>query len=127
MDAWWFDVLSEGTLPGMPNAQGFIPCVQVYRSYFDSAKDSGLTHRGAANLVADYLKEKLPDFDPTTDKKKYPMHLLDGKVSNRWHYKFPPLSECRRFFAEKMRTGGQLWSDIDSDWESPVSAPDDWE
>jgi hypothetical protein len=91
---WWLDVLTRGVLPGDYDGDGTSLRKAMYEHYIARAKDRGVARRVSDSMLGMLLKT----FAPPTQE----VRATIGDRRERARV-FPPLSECRKKFAELLQ------------------------
>jgi hypothetical protein len=100
--SWWLDILSNGFLPGDRDGQGEVATYRLFDSYIVHAGKTGRRRRASETIVGMFLKKHVPGLSR--------QYIHDGDASHT-AYVFPPLSECREYFA--------LLAHYEIEWEEP--------
>ena len=114
-DAWWYDMLTRGVLPG--GCDNSVTCskMMLFRNYKRHATDQGARHKVTAatfgKLMKKYVGPNLKNTHPRVNIRRG----LIYETRQIWCYEFPPLAECRKRFADEL---GQTieWED-NQEWE----------
>jgi hypothetical protein len=105
--AWWLDVLNRGALP-YSTGGGFEPnecrTGDLFANYITHAQQAGVRYRKSETAFGMFLRKIVP----RVDRKQQP----DGSR----YYVFPPLPECRAFFAKKLATELRWNNEGEQDW-----------
>jgi hypothetical protein len=113
--AWWLDVLRSGVLPGDKDGEGVSARDWMYADYIKHARDRGVSRRVSETALGMFLAKYAP---PTRDFRPTPT-ATRARV-------FPPLADCREFFAAKLRTEGKAeglgWGEAE-EWSGDSTAP----
>jgi hypothetical protein len=111
---WWLDVLTRGALPGDADGTGRTRTDTLYQAYVDHAKTAGASRRSIETEVGRYLAQHIPGLE----RDRTLVHQPGAAAARVRLFAFPPLSACRRAFAEQMgtHTGGLTWDDPAADW-----------
>lgn len=105
--AWWFEVLNDGALPGNPKG---CRTKALYDSYLGHAKLQGVNRRSIETQVGFFLR-KIAGARPRQEEGQ----VLDGGRRTRWRvYDFPALADCRKAYEESLGQkvdwdGGGKW------------------
>jgi Family of unknown function (DUF5906) len=108
--AWWLDVLKNGSLPGCALPPHRCPRPLLFDHYTYHAQIVGERRRNTETQLGIFLHRIIPGL---TDNRETYIHE-DAK--HRWRiYNFPPLATCREAFARELQQ--------DIDW----GEPEEWE
>jgi hypothetical protein len=112
--AWWLDVLQRGKLPSM-SAPNECAKSHIFDSYIRHATRQGTRHRSTEVMIGKFLHSYV---GPTlaTVRHEFKVQGTD-KATRERYYVFPPLSECRAYFAKKLRQDLN-WDDPEEGWEN---------
>jgi hypothetical protein len=96
--AWWLDTLTRGSLPGSAHRPECCSTKKLFDAFIDHANQTGIRRRAIETQLGIFLKGHVPGL------KKSPSDF--GSI-----YEFPPLADCRAFFAEILQQ--------DREWDEP--------
>jgi hypothetical protein len=113
--SWLLDFLRAGQLPWGENGGDYRQCKAelIFDSYIEHAKRQGVNRRAIETTLGMYLRKVFP-----TIPSPLPKVTIGGKRVPM--YRFPPLAECRRRFAEDFgQSLDHLWGDdAQEDWDT---------
>jgi Family of unknown function (DUF5906) len=114
---WWLETLRNGMLPkGTDDPDTCIKSV-LFDRYIKYADRQKINRRSIDTMIGMFLNKYVgPGLE--TKKLEYEIRLLHGKtVKKRGNgYRFPPLVECRRRFAQNLQQD-IVWEDPEQDWQ----------
>ena len=124
-NAWWLDILRKGQLPhNVKNAAAdTCPGQMLYDDYIEHARKTGALRRQIETALGIYLGKIAPGLSTKVetfvvqDAQYRPIAgaVREPPVTNRGTvYTFPPLTECRKNFEEKIHQS-MAWPD-GTDW-----------
>jgi Family of unknown function (DUF5906) len=117
---WWMEILKNGTLPGDWDGNGKAPTDLLYQHYIEHSKCRGSVRRSIETQLGNFLHDMVPGL--TKPKTTYRYYERGTEKTKRGYvYAFPPLSECRHAFSQKLGGSDLPWDDDDS-W-TPDSKP----
>ena len=112
---WWLDVLTAGKLPAPSGDAGVVPTDALYQHYTAHAKERGVTRRMGDVSLGHFLRKALGD--ALRDELRHKRTLyVGGSPTRPWCYVLPALADCRRAFAQAIRTE-IAWPDPHATWE----------
>lgn len=117
--AWWLDILRNGTLPNDYDGAGVSPSKEMYEHYLAYAKSRGTQFRKSETALGMFLYKYVPQL--LREHRPY----KDGKILPRIR-EFPPLAECRDTFAQLLQAQGMtadLGWDSTEEWEATPGLP----
>jgi hypothetical protein len=107
--AWWLDILERGQLP---KADLFIPercpASALYDDYVQHAQNAGVRRKQIETQIAIFLRKAAPKLRSNVET------ISVNEAKRGTVYRFPPLAECRKAFAEALQQT--------MEWEEPA----DW-
>jgi hypothetical protein len=125
--AWWLDTLKRGRLPGMVDEPNTCPREALFDDYVEHARRRGVYRKASETLIGIFLNKYVAG-GAELDGGRRTYWMPDGSAKRGRCYKLPPLSECRRGFAEKLQQELE-WEDADAEWinalDERVAADDD--
>jgi hypothetical protein len=118
-EKFWLDTLKSGRLPGALEGE---PCAcrksEFYEAYVRHAGRTGVHHRSIQTKVGVFLVDHVPRL--VTDQKvtyTYYTPQNDKVTMQAPAYKFPPLADCRKAFADKINQDVDWGNDVDK-WQA---------
>lgn len=120
--AWWFDTLMSGQLPAQLLGEEPRICTKqsIYRRYIRHAQLSGVNHRSIETKIATFLRKQLEPVLVTNKPR-----IAGEQVPC---FRFPPLGECRKLFAEKLGQTldwGEGWQL--EEWQQHINEDEEWQ
>jgi hypothetical protein len=117
--AWWFDTLNRGVLPGGVEGDPS-RCFkqQLFEDYVHHASQQGARRKQIETKLGMFLRKYVgPALVTERDD--------EAGEARQWFYRFPPLAECRRRFAQMLRQDIPWDGDHDDEWAAdPRSVPE---
>ena len=109
--SWWLDCLMAGsTLRVADTWEQLVRCTALFDDFIASAERIGVGRKAQETIFGRDLKRLVPGLD----KRR----LTIGTV-RAWHYKIPPLSDCRGAWDAIMQQPGDWPSEDEDDGVSP--------
>ena len=121
---WWFDVLNSGELPGGCSEVSHCPVPVLFNHYIRHASRQGGVHRRSIETQLGMFMNKHVKGLRKLERQIYTFQGR-GFIQKRegYIYAFPPLVECRKAFAEKMKQ--DLNWDDQQEWVAGKIGDDD--
>lgn len=118
MHGWWLDVLKRGVLPGYREEaipRNEMPSEVLYGDYIEHAKRQGVVRRKIETQLGMFLTKVVgPNLRRSKQTYRMPAYQYETSKKRGMVFTFPPLSDCRQFFA-KLLNEKIIWGDED-DW-----------
>jgi hypothetical protein len=115
--AWWFDTLSNGTLPWGASGPNTCPKRALYLRYIKHAQLHGVNRRQIETVIGMFLRKYVgPDLKSDRKQQYKVPHRFGHTHETGYVFEFPPLKDCRERFAKEM--GQEVsWNDPEADWQ----------
>jgi hypothetical protein len=101
---WWMDVLISGELPWGCDEVGQCPTKVLFDSYIYHARKQGVARRAIEVQIGKFLTKHVPGLRKL--ERRIFKVIYKGETAGSREgriYEFPPLAECRKAFAEKLK------------------------
>jgi phage/plasmid primase-like uncharacterized protein len=121
---WWFDMLSSGELPGGCSEVAHCPIPVLFNRYIHHASKQGVHRKSIETQLGMFLNKYVPGLRKSANRQTYKYQGRRSYVCERegFIYVFPPLAECRKAFADKLRQ--ELKWDDQPEWVTGDLADD---
>jgi hypothetical protein len=124
--SWWYYTLKSGELPWGCDEKNTCPKSKLFRRYVQHANLQGVRRKSVETKIGKFLDKYVGSDLQSQRNVDYQVYSRGRKVTESGSiYKFPPLKECRKRFAEKMGKTISWDGGDDAQWEREPEVLDD--